>query len=52
MHEHVTQLAPDFPFLAMGLDAWRDGWAKEAYILRESRVAGTTPETDLFAGIA
>ena len=51
MHEHVTQLAPDFPFLAMGLDAWKDGWAKEAFILRESRVGTTVPETDLFAGI-
>ena len=52
MHEHVTQIAPDFPFLAMGLDGWRDGWAKEAFILRESRVETTTPESDLFAGIA
>jgi mycothiol S-conjugate amidase len=52
MHEHVTQLSPDFPFLAMGLDGWRNGWAKEAYILRESRVETDTPESDLFAGIA
>ena len=52
MHEHVTQLAEDFPFFAMGLDGWRDGWAKEAFILRESRVESAIPETDLFAGIA
>ena len=51
MHEHVTQLAPDFPFFAMGLDGWRNGWSKEAFILRESRVATSKPETDLFAGI-
>ncbi len=51
MHEHVTQLAPDFPFFAMGLDGWRNGWSKEAFILRESRVETTNPETDLFAGI-
>jgi LmbE family N-acetylglucosaminyl deacetylase len=51
MHEHVTQLAEDFPFFAMGLDGWRDGWAREAFILRESRVETATPETDLFAGI-
>lgn len=51
MHEHVTQLAEDFPFFAMGLEGWRDGWAREAFILRESRVETATPETDLFAGI-
>jgi LmbE family N-acetylglucosaminyl deacetylase len=52
MHEHVTQLADDFPFFAMGLEGWRDGWAREAFILRESRVESAIPETDLFAGIA
>jgi len=51
MHEHVTQFALDNPFLAMGLDGWRDGWTKEAFILRESRVETAKPETDLFAGI-
>jgi LmbE family N-acetylglucosaminyl deacetylase len=51
MHEHKTQLAPDFPFIAMGLEGWRNGWSKEAFILRESRVETETPETDLFAGI-
>jgi hypothetical protein len=51
MHEHKTQLADDFPFFAMGLDGWRDGWAREAFILRESRVETSTPESDLFAGI-
>lgn len=51
MHEHRTQLGPDFLFFSVGLDGWRDGWAKEAFILRESRVETTLPETDLFAGI-
>ena len=51
MHEHTTQLADDFPFFAVGLDGWRNGWAKEAFILRESRVETSRPETDLFAGI-
>jgi len=52
MHQHVTQFAADNPFLAMGLDGWRDGWANEAFIVRESRVETSRPETDLFAGIA
>jgi LmbE family N-acetylglucosaminyl deacetylase len=51
MHEHKTQLAEDFPFFVMGLDGWRNGWAREAFILRESRVETSRPETDLFAGI-
>jgi N-acetyl-1-D-myo-inositol-2-amino-2-deoxy-alpha-D-glucopyranoside deacetylase len=51
MHEHVTQLGPDFPFLAIGRDAWRDEFARETFILRESRVETSKPETDLFAGI-
>lgn len=51
MHEHVTQIADDSPFILMGLDGWRDGWAQEAYILRESKVETTRAETDLFAGI-
>ena len=38
--------------MTFGLDGWREHWAKEAYILRESRVPVETPESDLFAGIA
>jgi LmbE family N-acetylglucosaminyl deacetylase len=49
--EHVTQISPDFPMVAIGLDAWRDIWTKEAFILRESRVETSPPEDDLFAGI-
>ncbi|MFL5757118.1 MAG: hypothetical protein ACJ77N_12570, partial [Chloroflexota bacterium] len=49
---HATQLAPDTnPFLRFGMDAWREFWATESYVLRESHVPATTPETDLFAGL-
>ena len=51
IHEHVTQISDDSPFMLLGLDGWRDGWANESFILRESRVRSTLPETDLFAGI-
>jgi N-acetyl-1-D-myo-inositol-2-amino-2-deoxy-alpha-D-glucopyranoside deacetylase len=50
IHEHVTQISDESPFMLLGLDGWREGWASEAYILRESRVETTLPETDLFAG--
>jgi LmbE family N-acetylglucosaminyl deacetylase len=49
--EHVTQISADFPMVAIGLDAWREFWTKEAFILRESNVETVTPEDDLFAGI-
>jgi mycothiol S-conjugate amidase len=51
IHEHVTQISDDSPFMLLGLDGWRDGWGSEAYILRESRIESALPETDLFAGI-
>ena len=51
IHEHVTQISADSPFMLFGYDGWREFWGKEAYILRESRVATALPETDLFAGI-
>jgi len=51
IHEHVTQISDESPFMLMGFDGWRDSWANEAYILRESRVESVLPETDLFAGI-
>jgi LmbE family N-acetylglucosaminyl deacetylase len=51
--KHKTQMSPDSPFLRFGEDAWREFWAKEALILVESRLSSpTTPETDVFAGIA
>ncbi len=48
---HVSQMSPQSPFLRFGPDAWREFWAKEAYVLRESRVPTTIPETDVFAGL-
>ena len=50
--KHVTQMSPDSTFLRFGADAWREFWAKEAYVLRESRVPAPTPESDVFAGLA
>jgi hypothetical protein len=35
-----------------GIESWREIWSREAFILRESNVARTLPEDDLFAGIA
>jgi mycothiol S-conjugate amidase len=52
IHEHVTQISDESPFMLMGFDGWRESWASESYILRESRVETATPESDLFAGIA
>ena len=51
IHEHVTQISDQNPFMLLGRDGWRDEWAREAFILRESSVETTLPETDLFAGI-
>jgi N-acetyl-1-D-myo-inositol-2-amino-2-deoxy-alpha-D-glucopyranoside deacetylase len=51
LHQHETQIAADSPFMRFGLDGWRQFWATESYILRESSVESTIPETDLFAGI-
>jgi N-acetyl-1-D-myo-inositol-2-amino-2-deoxy-alpha-D-glucopyranoside deacetylase len=48
---HVTQMSSSSPFLRFGLEAWREYWAREAFILRESRVPTQLPETDLFAGL-
>jgi LmbE family N-acetylglucosaminyl deacetylase len=52
LHEHVTQISDDSPFMRFGLDGWRQFWATEAYIRTESRVDSPIPESDLFAGIA
>jgi mycothiol conjugate amidase Mca len=51
LSRHVTQIAPDNPFLVFGADGWRDFWSDETFILRESRVESSIPETDLFAGV-
>jgi N-acetyl-1-D-myo-inositol-2-amino-2-deoxy-alpha-D-glucopyranoside deacetylase len=52
MLRHVTQISMKFSWMKLGIDAWREVWTTESYILRESRVDGTVPETDLFAGLA
>jgi LmbE family N-acetylglucosaminyl deacetylase len=49
---HVTQIAMDSGFMSLGEEGWKRHWAKEAFILRESRVETSIPETDLFAGLA
>jgi N-acetyl-1-D-myo-inositol-2-amino-2-deoxy-alpha-D-glucopyranoside deacetylase len=48
---HVTQIAADSAFMLAGIDGWREFWSKEAFILRESSVETTLPESDLFAGL-
>jgi hypothetical protein len=37
--------------MAFGIEGWREGWSKEAYILRSSSVETPKPEDDLFAGL-
>ncbi len=51
IRRHVTQISDDGPFMSLGLEGWREAWAREAYVLRESRVTTRLPETDVFAGI-
>ena len=41
--KHVTQMSQQNPFLRFGLDAWRDFWRKEAYILVDAKVPTTLP---------
>ena len=43
IQEHVTQIAPDSTFMLFGLDGWREAWAREAFILRESTVETGRP---------
>jgi N-acetyl-1-D-myo-inositol-2-amino-2-deoxy-alpha-D-glucopyranoside deacetylase len=52
IRKHVTQISDESPFMRFGLEGWRTFWAKEAYILRESRVETPKPESDLFAGLS
>jgi N-acetyl-1-D-myo-inositol-2-amino-2-deoxy-alpha-D-glucopyranoside deacetylase len=52
MLRHVSQISMDFPWMKLGLDGWREVWSAESYILRESRVETSFPESDLFAGLA
>jgi len=52
LQKHVTQISPDFPFIKFGLDGWREFWGRETFILRESQVKTSLPESDLFAGLS
>ena len=38
--------------MKLGLDGWREFWARETFILRESRVESRLPESDLFDGLS
>jgi N-acetyl-1-D-myo-inositol-2-amino-2-deoxy-alpha-D-glucopyranoside deacetylase len=52
IQRHVTQIAMDSGFMTLGEQGWKDYWAKEAFVLRDSRLTeSTVPETDLFAGL-
>jgi N-acetyl-1-D-myo-inositol-2-amino-2-deoxy-alpha-D-glucopyranoside deacetylase len=51
IRRHVTQISLESPFMLLGLEGWREAWSTESYILRESRLPKTLPETDLFAGL-
>lgn len=48
---HVTQISMESPFMLMGLEGWREFWTTESYVLRETRIPATAPETDVFAGL-
>jgi N-acetyl-1-D-myo-inositol-2-amino-2-deoxy-alpha-D-glucopyranoside deacetylase len=52
IREHVTQMSPDNPFIRFGVDGWRDFWRYESFIVRDSRLPLSTPESDLFAGVS
>ena len=51
MRAHATQLGPDFPWLALSIDEWRELYPYEGFILRSSLVETALPESDLFAGL-
>jgi mycothiol conjugate amidase Mca len=51
MTEHVTQLAPNFPFVALTPDDWRELMPTEDFTLRVSRIGVRLPEDDLFASL-
>jgi mycothiol conjugate amidase Mca len=51
INRHVTQISSESPFMQMGVDGWREFWSIESYVLRETRIPATVPETDLFAGL-
>jgi N-acetyl-1-D-myo-inositol-2-amino-2-deoxy-alpha-D-glucopyranoside deacetylase len=52
LKRHVTQMADDGPFFILGKDGFREFRGEEAFILVDSRVETSFPETDLFAGLS
>ena len=51
LRAHVTQIAAGDPFLALGVDGWREFQPAESFTLAVSRVGVRLPEDDLFAGL-
>ena len=51
LKRHVTQISETSPFMALGVEGWRELGARETFILRAARVPTDVPETDLFAGL-
>ena len=51
IQKHVTQINMDFPFMKLGFEGWKEFWGRETYVLRESMVDSTIPESDVFAGL-
>jgi mycothiol conjugate amidase Mca len=52
LKEHVTQIAPDFLFVALTADEWRRFQPTEDFTLKVSNVAPVRiPEDELFAGL-
>ena len=51
LRSHSSQVPPDSKFFFWPNDVVRDAWPYDDYVLADSSVATTTPETDLFAGI-
>ena len=52
MHEHVTQISDESPFMLLGLDGWRRWWSTETFILRESRSRPSCPRPTCSPGSA
>jgi N-acetyl-1-D-myo-inositol-2-amino-2-deoxy-alpha-D-glucopyranoside deacetylase len=51
IQKHVTQINMDFPFMKLGFEGWKEFWGRECYVLRDSMVDSTIPESDVFAGL-
>ena len=51
LRAHATQVDPNGPFFRVSNDVLRAAWPTDDFELRQSRVAVTLPERDLFAGI-